>query len=226
MGWSSTTSTSVPSVSASATGGAATRRPLSATWVGDCPAPRSVDRTRAGSPIGRARFRIIVVPFPTSLCISTVPVHHLGEPSADGQAEPGAAEAPRRVRLGLDEGPEELLLVLGRDADPGVGHREAHDLHVASTLDEVDPELDMPFHRELDGIAGEVVEDLPQPERIHDQRGAEPSVDGADEEEVLRARRHRVDEIHALHHVGASRRAPGGAPSGRPRSWRRPGCRR
>ena len=42
----------------------------------------------------------------------------------DGQAEPGAAVAPRGRRVGLHEGAEDLPLLVRGDADAGVAHRE------------------------------------------------------------------------------------------------------
>ena len=58
--------------------------------------------------------------------------------STDRQAEPGAAVLPGRRTVGLREGVEESLGLLGADADAGVAHLSAqHDTASASGLDVV-----------------------------------------------------------------------------------------
>ena len=49
-----------------------------------------------------------------------VAAHGARKTAADGQAQPGAAEAPRRRRLGLHEGLEHRLELVGRNADAAV----------------------------------------------------------------------------------------------------------
>jgi hypothetical protein len=46
--------------------------------------------------------------------------------AGDGQAQAGAAKAPCGRDIGLLEGIEQLRLLLGRNADAGVAHLEAH----------------------------------------------------------------------------------------------------
>ena len=70
------------------------------------------------------------------------PAHQDREAMADGQAEPGAAEAAGGRGIALLEGPEEPLDLIGIHADARVGYGEEHaaraagrgahrDLHVA-----------------------------------------------------------------------------------------------
>ena len=53
------------------------------------------------------------------------PAHQGHQPGGDRQAQAGAAVLPRGRGVLLLEGPEDPLLLVGRDADAGVAHREA-----------------------------------------------------------------------------------------------------
>ena len=60
--------------------------------------------------------------------------HQVDDLAADGQAQAGAAKAPCGVGLGLGEALEDALLLLGRDADAGVGNRKAKPLPTRCTV--------------------------------------------------------------------------------------------
>src|ERR1700719_3872636 len=51
--------------------------------------------------------------------------HQGDQPGSDGQSQAGAAVLARGRGVLLLEGPENSLLLLGRDADAGVAHGEA-----------------------------------------------------------------------------------------------------
>src|SRR5438876_175638 len=53
------------------------------------------------------------------------PAHQSDQPGSDGQAQAGAAVLTRGRGVLLLEGPEDPLLLVGRDADAGVAHCEA-----------------------------------------------------------------------------------------------------
>src|SRR2546421_7951420 len=53
------------------------------------------------------------------------PAHKGDQPGSNGQAQAGAAVLARGGGVLLLEGPEDAILLLGRDANAGVAHREA-----------------------------------------------------------------------------------------------------
>ncbi len=102
------------------------------------------------------------LPIPSVLSQHEGAAHQLHQVLADGQAQPGAAEAPRNGGVGLSEGLPQGTQVRGRDADPGVGdlkvqrHRSARkfilahaDQHLTSLGE---------FHRVTDQIDDELLE--------------------------------------------------------------------
>lgn len=60
-------------------------------------------------------------PLPSSLSTDTSPPGQLGQPPADDQPQPGAAEAAGRGSVGLGDWLEQARRLFGRQADPGVG---------------------------------------------------------------------------------------------------------
>ena len=82
-------------------------------------------RRRPRGASGSASSKWKRLPLPASLCDLQLAAHQR-RPAAGEMARPeaGAAEAPRRRRLGLREVAEDARLVLGRDADAGVAHGE------------------------------------------------------------------------------------------------------
>ena len=68
-----------------------------------------------------------VLPTPGALRSWISPPSRLGQLAADRQAQAGAAVLAAGARVGLLERLEDDLLLLGRDADAGVGHLERDD---------------------------------------------------------------------------------------------------
>ena len=67
-----------------------------------------------------------VLPTPGVLRSWISPPSEIGQLAADRQSETGAAILAAGAGIGLLEGLEDDLLLLGRDADAGVGHLERH----------------------------------------------------------------------------------------------------
>ena len=65
-------------------------------------------------------------PLPGSLSRLHAATQQFGQPLAQRQAQPGAAQALLQRRLDLREVLEDGVVELGRDADAGVGHGEGH----------------------------------------------------------------------------------------------------
>ncbi len=97
-------------------------------------------------------------------------LHRLGQAPHDRQAEAGAAEAAGRRTVGLDEGMEQPVALLGREADAGVDHANAErEARVALGRSAFEDETDRPRLGELQGIAQQVEQDLLQAQRIADR---------------------------------------------------------
>ena len=86
----------------------------------------------------------------------------------DYEAEAGATITPVHRTVGLREGFEEPAEGGGVDADAGVRHDEVHRGFGFEVLDAVHGELDLPFLGELDRVADQVDEDLPEPAGVGD----------------------------------------------------------
>ena len=101
---------------------------------------------------------------------------HLDEPLRDREAKPGAALLAGRAAVDLLELLEDALLVVRRDARPGVAHRDVEEAVGGAGRD-----LDRALVGELDRIADEVQQHLRQP----------PLVAAADRQPLLHLRRER-----------------------------------
>ena len=122
-----------------------------------------------------------VLPRPGSLSTVICAAHQRHQPRRDRQPQPGPLVPARRRVVPLLEGLEDLLLLLARDADAGVADREVQHLRRprfghrrvglrGRVLDAgLDPDDDLALLGELDGVADEVEQDLPQPARVADQ---------------------------------------------------------
>ena len=97
------------------------------------------------------------------------PAHHRHELGADREAQPGPAVVSRRRAVRLREGLEDHTLELLRYPDPGVAHLHAQDALTRPCRLDVRPHHHLASLRELDGVADQVEEQLPQPSRIADQ---------------------------------------------------------
>lgn len=76
----------------------------------------------------------------------------------DREAETRAPELSVRRPIRLAEGLEDHFLLLGRDPDPGILHRDLQ----GAVLPASDQDLRRPLLGEFDGVGEEVGEDLPQ----------------------------------------------------------------
>ncbi len=98
--------------------------------------------------------------------------HQLDQLLGNGQAQAGAAVAPRHARVGLHKGAEQPGQHFLRDADAGVAHHELElDLgagRIGAVLADgaADVDHDLAVLGELDGVGHQVGEDLPQTQRV------------------------------------------------------------
>ena len=118
--------------------------------------------------------------------------------------KPGAAIAAGDLVVGLLELAEDPLARLGRDADAGVAHQKTDFIRPDAGLDD---QGDAAGRGELDGIAGEIEQHLPQPRRVADHMHRQPLVDiGGDLDFLgLRARRQQFGDV--LDHARQRERA-------------------
>ncbi len=107
--------------------------------------------------------------------------HQLGQAAADGQAQPGAAEAPRGGRVGLLERVEQMPQVFRRDADAAVGDAVDHlrGRAVVAGL-QAHPHVDAAGLGELDRVGQQVHQHLLRTQAVAQaalgQRGVEDQV--------------------------------------------------
>ena len=122
--------------------------------------------------------------------------HALDDALGDGEPEPGASEPAGRPVVGLLEFEKNARLRLRRDPDPGVAHGEADFLRPDAGLDD---HRDAAGVGELDGVAGEIEQHLPQPCGVADHPLRQTLVEiGGDLEALgLHARGQQLD--HFLH---------------------------
>src|SRR5262249_37712096 len=113
--------------------------------------------------------------------------HLLDDPLADREPEPGAAEAPRRAGVDLEELLEQHRdLGLG-DADPRVLDLRADDRRVVVDVLGGDLDEDVALARELDRVADEVDEHLAEAARVADEpRGRAGGVAEGEVDALLR----------------------------------------
>ena len=98
-----------------------------------------------------------------------------GQLAADGQAQPGAAELAAGAGVGLLEGLEHQSLLVGRDADAGVGDGKSDDgpataehrvLGAPALARTLHAQAHLPRRRELEGVGQQVAQDLLQPRAV------------------------------------------------------------
>src|SRR5262249_61841527 len=99
-----------------------------------------------------------------------IAAHQARELTGDGKAEPRAPETLCSRGIGLGELLEQLGLLLRGHADSGVGHGKLD--RVASVCHPARPQRDLALLGELEGIAQQVEQYLPQPDGV-DGEGAE-----------------------------------------------------
>jgi len=100
--------------------------------------------------------------------------HELGELAADREPEAGAAVAPRDRAVGLDEGLEQARLRRCIEAGSGVAHLAAQYRAPAVPGAPGHHHDDLAPLGELDGVADEVGQDLPQPCRVASSSSVTP----------------------------------------------------
>src|SRR5207244_2075050 len=93
--------------------------------------------------------------------------HHLDEPGGNGQAEAGAAVAPIEAALDLAKWLEDRVPHVGRNADTGVAHRQVQTRCGAGPVNGAFDD-NLAVIGELDAVADEVDDHLPQPVRVAD----------------------------------------------------------
>ena len=99
--------------------------------------------------------------------------HQLDQPQRNRQPEARAAEAARRRAVGLGEGLEDVLLLVGGNADAGIADAEVQErtAGVVGIRRGVDAQHDFALVRELDGVAEDVQEHLAQSAGVADEVG-------------------------------------------------------
>ncbi len=124
-----------------------------------------------------------VAPLARGALDGDVAAHQPGQAPRDREAQPRAPELPGGRRVGLGKGLEDLIELVGLDADAGVAHPhhepQPRGLGGADVERHRDP---APLGGELDGVADQVVDDLAQPHVVALQapghRGAQAIVEG------------------------------------------------
>ena len=127
-------------------------------------------------------------------CNLDAAAHPVDDPPRDGETEPGAGKSAIGAAIGLLEFVEDARLLAFRNADAGVAHRQ-HGL--ARARAGLDHDTDAAGFRELDGVAGEIEQHLPQPRGIADDALRQAFVDvGGDLQALrLRARTEQLDHV-------------------------------
>ncbi len=115
----------------------------------------------------------------------------------DRQAQPGAAVLAMGAAIGLAEGFEDELMLVGPDADAGIAHGEGD----AAAGIRIDAQADLALLGELDGVGEQVLEDLAQAlhVRFHTLRHARFDLDL--EAQALLLGRHGEAGLEFLGHL-------------------------
>ena len=145
---------------------------------------RVTDRQRDGEPDRRSLAE--------AAAHRHVPTHQDRESLADHEPETGAVRTPRGRGLRLGELLEQQPLLIAREADAGIGHRQLDRLRRLRLRHNPRGHFDPADVGELDCVGEEVAQDLPEPQRIGDVGRREGVVGAPGEQQPLRGR--RVDE--------------------------------
>ena len=126
--------------------------------------------------------------------------HQRDQPLADGQPQAGPLELARPGVVGLIELAEDVVDLVGRDADAGVLDR---DVDVAEARLAVQhpghTDQHVPFPGELDGIAGEICQYLPDAPGIAQKAGRQEQVIVDQDRQPLVARRRLQQQDNLVH---------------------------
>ncbi len=120
--------------------------------------------------------------------------HGVDDAPGNCQTEARAVEPAGAADVALLELSEHPFLLLGRDADAGVADQEPDVVAARATLDQ---DADAALFGELDRVAGEVQQHLPQPRRIAQHAARHIVLDECRDLDLLglRARRHQFDRL-------------------------------
>ena len=130
--------------------------------------PRRHRGDRQLEPEGAARARLAVQ--------ADGAAERLHQAPADGQAEPGAAEAGADRGIGLGEALEDARMRLRRHADPGIRHLQPQP-HAALRPHRAGAHQHAAEARELDGVADQVEQDLLDVAAVPAERERRPGID-------------------------------------------------
>jgi len=114
-----------------------------------------------------------------------IAAHQLRQPADDREAEPSPPIASRRRAVRLRKRLEEARLLLGIEPDAGVFDRECHPRPPAADRRRACAHDDLAALGELDGIAQQVEQDLPDAGRIADQRIVRAGLDLGPDRQAL-----------------------------------------
>ena len=154
------------------------------------PGARTLPSEAGGEPEGRALARLALHADRAS--------HHRGELPGDRQAEAGPPVPARGRPVGLREGAEDPLAGLRRDADPGIRDLEAQGGRVRALRVGGHPHDDLTPLGELDGVAGQVDQDLAQPAGVSPHLRRDTVVDDACQLQPLAVGALRQEIAHVL----------------------------
>ena len=123
------------------------------------------------------------------------PSHQPRQAPGNGQPEPGPADPGGRAHFGLLEGLEQARLSLRRNPDARVLDFETQGFVLAFAIHQADAQLDMALLGELDRVADEIAQDLPEAKPVHHHRRADLGVDMVAQLKALAARTARVRSL-------------------------------
>jgi hypothetical protein len=103
--------------------------------------------------------------------------HQFYQLARNAQAQAGAAVLARNGAVGLAEGLEQPCQLFFAHADAGIAHAECEHHVFARGFGSLDGHHDFAALGELDGIVGEVDQDLAQAQRVADQLVGHPALD-------------------------------------------------
>ena len=96
--------------------------------------------------------------------------HRLHQPFAERETQSGSTIDAGEGSVGLFEGREQMRLVRSRDADARITYLETQQDGGGGLIGRGHAHLDRACDRELDGVAGQVEQDLPQAQGVTMQR--------------------------------------------------------
>ena len=124
-------------------------------------------------------------PLPRLADDADLPAHQLDQLLADGESEPGPAEPSRGGRVRLGERLEQPPHGLRGDPQAGVADLEADQRDLVADLDPLHLDNDLSIFRELDGVPGEIDQDLSQPSGVSPRHHRNLRADRADQLQPL-----------------------------------------